>query len=144
MEMDNRYANDLVDRLGMSSAKSVGTPGTKECGKGMKEKPLGKQAHREYRGGAGVGQYMAEHRVDSTYATKELMRDASQPTDVSMMKLKRLARYVKGRPEAVQDFPWASSCVDGPARNKKNGQKIPKMSPYKDSKTSRRNRAKSR
>jgi hypothetical protein len=74
MQLDNRYSSDLVSRLGLTEAKSVTTPGGKDCGKGVQEKALNAQAHREYRGGAGVGQHMADHRVDSTVATKECAR----------------------------------------------------------------------
>ena len=97
MQLDTRYAEDLVYRLGLADGKSVVTPGSKECGKSVKEKPLSPQAHREYRGGAGVAQYMSDMRIDCTFSTKELMRDAAAPTEVSAAQLKRLGRYVKGR-----------------------------------------------
>ena len=105
-ELDERYAQDLVTRLGLESAKAVVTPGTKDAKKQPRGKVLGAKGHREYRGGAGVAQYMAEHRADAAFATKQLMRDAAGPDEASWNNLKRVARYIKGRPRCIIDFPW--------------------------------------
>lgn len=59
---------------------------------------------------------MAEHRADAAFATKQLMRDASGPDEASWNNLKRLGRYVKGRPRCIIDFPWS---VGDPASKKK-------------------------
>ena len=109
LELDKRYPEDLVSRLGLNDCKSAVTPGSKEASKNIKDKALGQKAHREYRGGSGVAQYMAEHRVDAAYATKELMRDAAAPTDQSWARLKRVGRYIKARPRCIIDFPWVES-----------------------------------
>ena len=108
LELDERYSKDLIERSGVAEGKGVVTPGVKENGQGSKEekKTVGAARHREYRGGAGVAQYMAEHRIDSCFATKELMRDASAPTEESFRRLKRVARYFRDRPRCVVDFPW--------------------------------------
>jgi hypothetical protein len=106
-ELDERYSTDLVHRLGLEDGKAVITPGTKEGKKQARGKPLGPKGHREYRGGAGVGQYMAEHRADAAFATKQLMRDAAGPDEASWNNLKRLTRYIKGRPRCIIDFPWS-------------------------------------
>jgi hypothetical protein len=115
-ELDERYAKDLVTRLGLDDCKSVITPGTKEAKKQPRGKALGPKGHREYRGGAGVSQYMAEHRADAAFATKQLMRDASGPDEASWNNLKRVARYIKGRPRCIIDFPW---WVGSPAPGKR-------------------------
>jgi hypothetical protein len=115
-ELDERYSKDLVTRLGLDDCKNVITPGTKDGKKQPRGKPLGAKGHREYRGGAGVGQYMAEHRADAAFATKQLMRDAAGPDEASWNNLKRLGRYIKGRPRCIIDFPWS---VGSPASEKK-------------------------
>ncbi len=88
------------------------TPGSKDSGKHVKERDLNAQEHTEYRGGVGVAQYMAEHRIDAAFATKELMREASKPKDASWARLKRLGRYYKGRPRCVIDFPWIETVTN--------------------------------
>jgi hypothetical protein len=50
---------------------------------------------------------MAEHRADAAFATKQLMRDAAGPDEASWNNLKRLTRYIKGRPRCIIDFPWS-------------------------------------
>ena len=62
IKLNDRYAEDLVTRLGLNDAKSAATPGSKDCGKGLKE-------------------YMSDHRVDSTLAIKERMRGAVEELD---------------------------------------------------------------
>ena len=59
---------------------------------------------------------MAEHRADAAFATKQLMRDAAGPDEASWNNLKRVARYIKGRPRCIIDFPWS---VGSPASEKK-------------------------
>ena len=44
--------------------------------------------------------------MDITFATKEIMREAANPTWASMAKLKRLIRYLKGRKENILSFQW--------------------------------------
>jgi len=106
LEMDQRYSDTLVERLGLSQGKTVTTPGTKEIGESDKSAKLNKKQHREYRGGAGIGMYMSEHRLDLCFATKELMREAAAPTDLSWQKLKRYGRYVKAAPTCKITFIW--------------------------------------
>lgn len=104
--MDRRHSDSLVTRLGLSNAKPAITPGSKDCGKNCNLEVLGASSHHEYRGGAGIAHYMAEHRIDQAFATKEIMRDASAPTNCSQQRLKRLGRYVRGRPLCRIRFPW--------------------------------------
>ena len=45
--------------------------------------------------------YVAQDRADGSYSSKELCRELSAPNENSLMKLKRLGRYYKGRPRMV-------------------------------------------
>ena len=49
---------------------------------------------------------MALDRVDIAYSVKELMRKLSSPDANDMEKLKRVARYLVGRPRVYQEFEW--------------------------------------
>ena len=42
--------------------------------------------------------YLAPGRPDLAYAVKELARSMSTPTNGDWLRLKRLSRYLKGRP----------------------------------------------
>ena len=44
-----------------------------------------------------------------TFSTKEIMREAAKPTWNSMAKLKRLIRYIRGRPRCELAFPWSDA-----------------------------------
>ena len=63
-------------------------------------------AHHDFRSAAGIAQYITELRFDIAFATKEIMRDASCPNLNSFAKIKRLDRYLKGRPISTLTFEW--------------------------------------
>ena len=50
--------------------------------------------------------YLAQDRGDIVYAAKELCRRMSVPTESDWQGLKRLGRYLKGKPRLVQRFEW--------------------------------------
>ena len=45
-------------------------------------------------------------RADLAFAVKELARTMSKPTSVCWEKLKRLGRYLVGKPRAILRFIW--------------------------------------
>ena len=54
------------------------------------------------------GNYLAQDRPDHSYSSKELCREFAVPNGHSLMKLKRLGRYLKGRPRLVFKYPFAT------------------------------------
>ena len=50
--------------------------------------------------------YLAEDRYDIRFACHQLARDMRQPTAASMLKLKHLGRYLRGRPRMVLRYLW--------------------------------------
>ena len=68
---------------------------------------MDKSGQKNFRGGAGVAQYMAEHRPDMAFATKEVLRDGSAPGAGSVSRLKRIGRFIKTKPRAILDFEWS-------------------------------------
>ena len=106
VELDQRYVKSLLDATAMNHCKTMTTPGSKgEEGNSATEK-LDAKEHRDFRSGAGICQYMPEQRFDIAFSRKEIMREADGPTTTSKTKLKRLARYLKGRMRCVLNFPW--------------------------------------
>ena len=59
-----------------------------------------------YRGHAARENFLALDRPDTAFATKELCRDFSTPTNRSIEKLKRLVRYLVGKPRLLWTFPF--------------------------------------
>ena len=55
---------------------------------------------------------MTEQRFDVVFSTKEIMIEAAGPTTASQTKLKRIARYLKGRQRCVLNFPWVLKLED--------------------------------
>ena len=96
--------------------KSMAILGSKgqECSRNMANliEQLDPQEHREFRSGAGICQNMTGQRFEFSFSTKEIMREAAGPTTASRTKLKRLARYFKGRKRCVLNFFWLGKVDD--------------------------------
>ena len=102
-EADPRHVEILVKDLKLEDAKSVVTPGTKEEGhlKEGCEVPLSSDWTSHYRASVARLNYLAADRPDVAFSVKELARTMSAPTSGCWEKLKRLARYLVGRPRAA-------------------------------------------
>ena len=61
---------------------------------------------RTYRALAARANYLALDRPEISYASKELCRDFAKPTKQSWEKLKRLARFLVGKPRTIWWFGW--------------------------------------
>ena len=106
-ELDQRYATSSFDALAMNHCKSMATPGSKgRESSHVETEKLDPQEHQEFRSGAGTNQCMTEKHFDIAFSTKEIMREAAGPTTASRTKLKRIARYLKGRLRCALNFPW--------------------------------------
>merc|ERR1712147_39673 len=87
--------------------KAYGTPGVKitkeqfENDVGLPDKKIS-----PYRAVVARANYLAADRPDCQYASKEVCRWMSKPTEVSLKAVKRLGRYLRGRPRLVWRYPW--------------------------------------
>ena len=104
IEADPRHVEIIVHQLNLIKGKSVGTPGVKRapC---EDAKTLSPQEATRFRSLAMRAAYLAEDRPELKFATKELARDLQNPTTDSWDAVKRLGRYLVGRPRLVQRFP---------------------------------------
>ena len=106
----------LLDATAMNHCKSMATPGSKgqESSRNVTDliEKLDPQEHREFRSVAGIRQYLTERRFDIAFSTKEIIRETAGPTTLSMTKLKRIARFLKGRQRCVLNFPWVGKLDD--------------------------------
>ena len=103
-EADPRQAEKLIEELEMAGdgVKAVATPGVK-CMQSMvdQDKPLGEDMHTYFRGIAARANYLAADRPDCQFSAKDICRWMSSPTELAMSALKRLCRYLVGRPRLV-------------------------------------------
>jgi hypothetical protein len=107
-EADQRHAEIMMMAMNLEKAKSVSTPSEdpKEWEKEENEKPLDADDARNFRSIAARGNYLAADRADIQYAVKEICRGMAAPKRLHHKKLKRLVRYLVGRPRIVSKFNW--------------------------------------
>ena len=107
-EADPRHVEIVLKELGLENSKEVCSPGTKEEGKTKEEHKEALDATRAsaYRGIVARLNYLSADRADISFAVKEVARSMSAPTKGSWEQLKRLGRYLVGRPRAVMHYKW--------------------------------------
>ena len=94
-----------LNLVGNANTKSVTTPGIKD--KQVDESGdelLSAKDATHYRSLVMRIAYLAQDRADLQFAAKECARGMSKPTRGDQLKLKRIGRYLKGRPRAVIVF----------------------------------------
>ena len=106
-----RHAEIVVSLLELEGAKVAVTPGVDDPKETAAEEqqgsePLPPQQATLYRAVAARGKFLAQDRSDVQYSVKETCRSMSSPDHRSWNRLKRLGRYLLGRPRAVAHFPW--------------------------------------
>ena len=62
--------------------------------------------HYAYRSSAGSALYLSGDREDLAYASKEAMRDASRPTEISQRRTKRIGRYLLSHRRLIHHYRW--------------------------------------
>ena len=105
-EADPRQVERLVADCGLEQSRSVATPGVKASFQELEEdKELEVGLHSAFRGAAARGNYVSQDRVDAQLACKEVCRWMSKPSVRSWQALKRLCRYLAGKPRLIYCFP---------------------------------------
>ena len=102
-EADPRQAERLIDECGFSgTTNSMATPGVKTSFQEFEaDQPLEEKLHIPFRGSAARGNYLSADRIDIQFAAKEICRSMATPTTLSWKALKRVARYLSGKPRLV-------------------------------------------
>ena len=104
LEADPRHAEILCSGAGLSSSsKGVTTPGVKTE---ADERPLTDEKATEFRSACMRAAYLSLDRPEILYAVKDMSRRFAAPTAGDLVKLQRLARYLKRFPRLVQKFVW--------------------------------------
>ena len=106
-EADQRHAEAIIKDMNMQVAKPLATAGSDEPDYSeTKDALLNEHYATIYRSVVAKCNYLAADRPDIQYATKECAKGMSSPTEEYWSKLKRLARYLKGKPRVVFMYEW--------------------------------------
>ena len=109
-ECDQRHAEIMIEALGMTGCKPLGTPAAEESHKTTEAEeaqglePFNNEDTTAFRGLVARANYMAQDRAELQFPVKELCRSMSAPDNGAWSRLKRLVRYLVGRPRAVLLF----------------------------------------
>ena len=108
-EADPRKVEKLLEELELDGdgVNGVVTPGLKaQAHQVQGEKELPESEHTRFRALAARANFLAADRPDGVmFAAKEIRRFMSKPTDMAMIALKRLGRYLKSQPRLVFRYP---------------------------------------
>ena len=98
-EADLRQVEKLVDELELEGPTCCVTPEAKPLPEQLAEdQPLSPDRHTMFRSLAARANYLSADRSDCLYAAKDIRRWMSAPTELSMLALKLLGRYLLARP----------------------------------------------
>ena len=104
-EADPRHVEIIVQELGLQGAKPVSAPGGRD-NKDVEDEstPLSPQKTFQYRSLVMRAQYLSLDRRDIQFSSKELARKMQAPTERDWQALKKLGRFLLGRPRLVWQF----------------------------------------
>ena len=109
-EPDQRHAEIIMKSMEVQNSKPLTTPGTNEdkdvVSIRAKSKALTGKAATEYRALAARLNYLALDRIDLQYVAKCVSKYMSSPCEHDWLALKKVAKYLVGRPRFVQLFQW--------------------------------------
>ena len=72
----------------------------------VNEEKMESEEATKYRANAARANYLSQDRTDIQFATKEASSTMANPVASDKEKVKRIVRYLVGRPRAVMCYPW--------------------------------------
>ena len=114
LEADTKHVKTLLQLFECEDAPGSPVPGSKGARRPLENEmnadgviiELDQWERAECRKHVGLLQFVANDRLDLTYAVKEVRRDAARPTMARRRMVKRTVRYFKSLPRAVLCFGW--------------------------------------
>ena len=107
-EADPRHAEMIIRQLNLQNAKSVATPSEKKKASDVLASvglpPVTAEQTTLYRSLVMRAQFLAQDRADLSETVKSLTRKMKAPNESDMKDLKRLGRYLVGRPRVVNVY----------------------------------------
>ena len=93
-EADPRQVEKLLESLDLEDAKKVATPGVKPLPEQiLADTPLPAEQHTIFRALGARCNYLAADRPDIQFSAKEICRWMANPTELSMVALRKLGRF---------------------------------------------------
>ena len=114
-EADPKYSKLIIEELGLTGAKGVDSPTSKETGRGDRHADdlLNEEDASDFRRIAGTALYLSLDRPSIQYALSEITSGMSKPTRLHELRLKRLGRYLISYPREV----WMFEIQDPPTEH---------------------------
>ena len=107
---DRKILDDMLVEWGMERSSVVSTPSVKEecskAGEGGETLIRDEARVTRFRRGAAKLNYMALDDPRISYAFKQISQVMSKPTEEGEVCIKRVLRFLRGRPECEWRFPW--------------------------------------
>jgi len=114
-EADPRHAELIIAELGLIHAKAAATPGLRLRHEDHDNaEPLSGEATSAYRRTAARAGFLAMDRFELLFPSKECLRGMSKPTTAHVRMLKRIGRFLIGKPRVgiLYQFQRKGSYVD--------------------------------
>ena len=110
-EADPRQCERLLEEMQLDgNCNRAATPGVKPLAHQLEsDTPLDDLQHTKFRGTAARANYLSADRADVQFASKEVCRFMSAPTELSLNALKRLGRYLLGARRLVYRYEWQAA-----------------------------------
>ena len=104
-EADPRHVDLILTELNMDHSKGSDVTGAKFSSQDT-DRELAPDEAFQYRSLAARFNFLAGDRPDIQFASKEICRSMAQPMLSDWVRVKKLARYLKGHPRHVLKFGW--------------------------------------
>jgi hypothetical protein len=111
-EADPRHAERMIEDMGLQGCKGGLIPGARDEKAPDDDQELDASGRTLYRSVVARANFLAQDRPDIRYSVKELCRTMAKPTRRDLRKLKKLVRYVAGKPRVVQKIPIGGAMND--------------------------------
>ena len=118
VEADPRHVSEVIKALGLEKANVAPTPYArpdeeKNRGRAQEEEELSKGEATQYRAVAARLNYLSLDRPDIRHAVTVACAAMSRPTGRDWTALKRIGRFLKGKPRAAALYAWQKTpgCV---------------------------------
>ena len=110
-EVDPRHVEIIFKQFQLEDVKPVSTFGTREEARTSEDQDvvLGDKEVIRYRALVARCNYLSPDRFDIAYIVKDLVKATSTPRKGDLQRLKRLARYLKGKPRSVMKYGWQNT-----------------------------------
>ena len=103
---DPRHVDVLVKELGLENGNTVQTPAAPMAAEEEESELLDQVQYHRYRSQVARCLFLSQDRADITFIENELCQTMSNPTQLSLAKLKRLTRYLKRERQWGQVFKY--------------------------------------